>query len=854
MSHFPSHSFFSWQVLLGLSFCLLGCKSKEKIEPVPANPALAGAWVDSAKSAPADHALALLVSALKVDPKSTEAREATMRLLNESRWSIPTQSITHPFRISHIAYASPAAAWVSIEGPQNTTVLWNLETLQIQSVLFPVPACETRCLVFDPAHRSVVIQRGDVTLLCNALTLKPIRDLGRLPESLIPASVIAFSPDGLLMAHPATASAIDSSIVWHLRDVASGEILRSSKSFPSSTVQPLSAALDRSGLRVIHENGSLMVMPISPIEEIRTVAATRPCKLTHAQFLDDRTQVIALQEQGPHQAPALTLHPPSDQLDLSQNYAALARRFPWSRQPTIWKGILQDSGLTVTGRTLQKTGIAPIHTDSPISAVAFQTDSLITGEENGLLTVHRFLPPPKVLAAGSTALFSPNTLLALEKLSAALAGTTYESRNFHHLSAEERHAAMKDCDLSAVRSGFPELDFTAIKAAFLSDSPRIARAEASSPLTQRLAASRLCPTPPTLLEIFRSQDPIAINAAIGATGGTGGTGHAAAHTLALSLASDHPEWIDACLATATQLPPLLRKIAHSRLALLQGQQAKALADWTEPFPELSTVRLREDWHGWEQADFQPALDQIRKRVTEELSALKIPEKSSPQQRATVIAHLSDPETVKRVGQTRFVEACLQAALVLVDLKEDTATAFQLANYARTQGAAPEPCLRVEAMALTNLGDFKNAHTRWIELITEHPVEAQLPSDYAEAAYTAFENSKPAQAMEILTTGIHRFPLDANYALRAGWVALLTRNPEKAYRFLREGQRIGFPEAKLENATALLAIAAAQSGAQDDATVYFKDLLAIDPAWNDPRILDSLSWPEEVKSTLRDLMR
>ena len=83
------------------------------------------------------------------------------------------------------------------------------------------------------------------------------------------------------------------------------------------------------------------------------------------------------------------------------------------------------------------------------------------------------------------------------------------------------------------------------------------------------------------------------------------------------------------------------------------------------------------------------------------------------------------------------------------------------------------------------------------------METHLPGDYAEAAYTSFENADSQQAMEILTTGLRRFPQDANFALRAGWVALLTGNSERAYKFLLAGKRIGFPSEKLENATALL---------------------------------------------------
>jgi hypothetical protein len=92
----------------------------------------------------------------------------------------------------------------------------------------------------------------------------------------------------------------------------------------------------------------------------------------------------------------------------------------------------------------------------------------------------------------------------------------------------------------------------------------------------------------------------------------------------------------------------------------------------------------------------------------------------------------------------------------------------------------------------------------------------------------------------------------DFALRAGWIALLTGNPDRAYRFLLTGRQTGYPPAKLENATAMLAIAAAQAGAIDDAVVFHEQLIALNPAWQDPETIEALEWPEDLKSTLRQL--
>ena len=235
-----------------------------------------------------------------------------------------------------------------------------------------------------------------------------------------------------------------------------------------------------------------------------------------------------------------------------------------------------------------------------------------------------------------------------------------------------------------------------------------------------------------------------------------------------------------------------------------------------------------------------------------LAELEVPPDATAEQRKEVAERIENPETLKAVGHARFGKACMKAAFAFSKFKEEKETTFRLAALARSLGEAPEPCLRAEAIALTALGEYQQAHERWLQLITEHPVATHEPSDYAEAAYTAFENSNPQQAMVILTTGMHRFPGDANFALRAGWVALLTGNADRAFRFLLSGRQIGFPAEKLENATALLAIAAAQSGATEDAEAFYQDLIDIDPDWKDSATIETLEWPEELKAPLRQL--
>lgn len=869
---------------------------------------LAGARIDAAKEKLAEkhpgEALPLLVSALKADPASEEARALAETILKETTWNVPLVTISHHLPVEQVFWAAPFTLWVSLGGKFNTTVRWNLETLRIESVLFPVAETTTRFLVSDPTRRWLVIGRGPVNLLCDARTLKPVRDLGPLPATIAPAAAVVFSPDGLLMAHPAFVSEKDRSLVWHLRDSATGETLRISDPVPVNAPQPLAAYLDRDHLRVLHTDASLMKMPVSPVSPIEHEPLSEPATLFEAQFSSDGNAVLAARDTGPWQPPEPSIISYSDVDDGSLDGQALARRFPWDRQSTIWTGRLHDpkrAPFAVEGHTLaiQSGPSAPVETSSALSAATFLRNEVITGEENGTITLHRLLPLPGVReTAGKPEIIGKEALSMLEKASESLTGVRYDdkARTFTRLSPAERTTAFGGCDFKAVeKTIFPTLDFDGLVAGF-SLAPRSPAAEAFIPLWDRLANSQPsgwpellewskglgtnpwredlaqaldrtktnAPSdpPPSLTgnhllqpvaaaTAFAAKDDSAILAAIEAAGGKGPV---AAKALELALASDIHERVEAILTKTRDLPSLLQRIARSRIAWLQGRKADALSTWPDTFPSMEDFRMREDWEGWEQADFKPALEEVRRCVNEEIAAITLPDSSTPEQRKAVAERLADPATVATVGRSRFALACMNAALAFSAHKEEVETTFRLANQAREMGAPPEPCLRAEALALTAMGDYQKAHPRWVELLTEHPVETTIPGDYAEAAYTAFENAEPKQAMEILTAGMHRFPNDGNFAIRAGWVALLTGNSERAYQFLKDGKRIGFPEDKVENATALLTIAAAQSGAQDDAAVYFQDLLRIDPAWIEFKTLETLEWPPELKATLAQFMR
>ncbi|MEI6655760.1 MAG: hypothetical protein WCP45_13420 [Verrucomicrobiota bacterium] len=901
---------------------------------VPLARQLAAARLDTAKSSLANHsqdaALALLVSALKADPTFTEAEALMRQLLTETVWHVPCLAIQHQMPVEHLAFVPPAALWVSLaetrEDGFNTTVLWDTDTVKIQSVLFPARGVATRSLVVGPNPHAIVLQRGSgptaVTLLCDAKSLRPIRDLGPLPENLTPQSVVASAANGLLIAHPGPASATDKQLVWRIRDAATGEVIRSSDPVAgSAAVRPLAAQLDTRRLRVLQTDGSLLDLPVSPVEPARGYISAMPLALWHAQFNPDGRGALALLDQGPDHPPVRQFYQISDPPEDATPGIGVATAthsidplstpwlggLPWSRQPSVWTGLLRDHGnpqdpspIRVEENELRfcVAPRAPLHAEAPISAVAFGPGRALIGMTNGGVTLHRFLPLPAVLQAQDSGRIDPAAMVPLAEI---LSGTRFDevTGTFLQLTARQRLFLLEKLPPGSAAGVLPGLDFSATLADLKASQPREAPAACLLPLWDRLARSDQSGTAwPRLLELARSlgdsswhqdlTEAAALRASprsgtpaargddpspwlaqlrlreVFATGeatailtaveAAGGKGPAAATALALALDGEHPEWIEACVKSATDLPALLRLLGNSRVAWLQQRRADALAMWPDELPDYGKIRLTEDWDGWEQEDFSTRFEAHLQVVKEALASYEITADATPAERAAVAARLLDPAARDVIGRRRLTDGCLKAALTLAAFPENSAATFQLANRARTLGAQPEPCLRAEALALTRLGDYANAHPRWITLLTEHPVATHLSGDYAEAAYTAFETGDPNQALQILTSGIKRFPNDAGYALRAGWTALLTTHFGPAYQFLLAGLRIGYPDDKRENACLLLSVAAAQAGFPEEAATHYQNLLEIAPAWAEAKTIDALEWPEELKACLHALAR
>jgi tetratricopeptide (TPR) repeat protein len=311
-----------------------------------------------------------------------------------------------------------------------------------------------------------------------------------------------------------------------------------------------------------------------------------------------------------------------------------------------------------------------------------------------------------------------------------------------------------------------------------------------------------------------------------------------ATALFLSLESGNPSWIERAAAKADDMPAALRTLVSSATAAI---------------PDLSSLRLEQDWLGYESPDFSTIFSTAADRKSDALSRLLLPEHPSEVDIESLVEKLLDPQAELDLGRATIADRAMQAATSIASDPEMGLQTLQLSAIARRFGSPPALCLRTDATAYTSIGDFTSAHRTWIDLITNQPEADHLASDYAEAAYTAFETGDARQAMEILNTGLFRFQNDVAFAIRAGWIALLTDHPTEALTYLTHATKLGLPPAEIENTTALIAITHSQLGDPQSAESYLAQLKAISPKWEDAQNIDALPWPESFKATLREII-
>lgn len=785
---------------------------------------LAGAWMQAARirgeqGRPAE-ALAHLVMALRADPRAEVARAMAEEILGRTVWHFPDLAIRHPLPVERLVAGSDGDLWVGMGGEHGTVARWKLAELSLDAVLFPVVDTVPRSMIPCPRGERLVVERAGVLLLLDATTLKPTADLGGLPQTVTPESVIVFSPDGLLFAHPA---AEGGRLVWLLRDAQTGQVLRRYEPEAESELsRPLAATLDRRQLRVLHGNGVVMTIPVSPVDAPVIELPEAPMHLAHAQYSAAGRSWLGSLDRGPLESPVLKCLPEDAEHGVGELMGEFMWRFPWSRQPGIWRGLMRDEESApwiVRNDTLffRSETIAPIHAPAAVHAVARAPGAVFAGCVDGSLVRFQLLPLPDAREPAQAIVANEAAVDALVNLAAALCGIEYDEnrRTDGALDAGARLAAARDCDPVALAGMFPGLDFSGTLDSLRAITPRVADEELLRPLTLRLEPA----------------DPKAT-------------------ALAAAFESASPGEIADCLANGDDMPPLLRALAESRIAWLEGRKMEAIARWPEPFPDYTRLRLTQDWSGWERPDFGPFLDAFHDDVKGELLTLRLPENATPAQCEALFNRLTDPQTAQALGRPRLAAFCLEAAKSLAAFTDDSARTLVLATIAYNFGADPAAALRIMARAHAAAGDHEAAHQRWIELISDQPGDGHMAEDYSEAAYSAFETFNSDQAMEILLAGIRRFPGDAHYALRAGWIALLSGQDKHAYRFLLAGKQAGYAAEETERATVLLAITAARNGDVFEADAIFEELTTNHPAWSDPATIEALDWPEDLKSTLR----
>lgn len=382
--------------------------------------------------------------------------------------------------------------------------------------------------------------------------------------------------------------------------------------------------------------------------------------------------------------------------------------------------------------------------------------------------------------------------------------------------------------------------------------------------------SNIVPDLPSSLQIFSSRFPLETRLAAAfpdAFPELSETAVAQANIVRESFATDDNK---AILETISTLPPHglptatalflaceSRNHEHINAVLNQAQNVppaiKHLALGSTEIPDFASLRSSQDWFGYEAPDFSSLFKSLEKQKTETLSDLNLTASPSEDEIQTLFNRLIDPETIQKIGTSGISEAASTAAIKLAVSNQHAASSLKFTAIAERTGAHPAQILRYRATAFTSLADFTNAHRLWIDLITNQPEQAHLSSDYTEAAYTAFETSNPEQAIEILETGIFRFPRDVRFAIRAGQIAILTNHFEQAAKYLNHTTTLGIPPDEIENTTALLAISYSQLGEQELALSYLAQLEAIDESWQDPNAIDKLPWPASMKETLRDLI-
>ena len=747
----------------------------------------------------ADEAVARLAKRIAESPTQADAFLAPLRkAIGRARWVIAEKSLQTGFQIDQL-WADKSSIWVAIHRDgMHSAFRWDRSTNQTAAVLFPSKNAGVRSWHFSPNGKRVLIQRGQRLLLCDAQSLQPIREIPPVPEDQIADSLISFTLDSLLFAH---ASQSDGKLLWQIRDSTSGELIRSEALEVVGNNRFLAANITRDGLHLLQEEGNLSRIPLNPLEPFSPVESKIDGTVIRA--LPARCgNFLCLVHQQAESITRMTLAPSKEALLVTvAERESWERLIPWSQKSSFWHAPLHHESLS-----------KPLDSQSLVAA-CLENTRLISADKDGTITLSKLLPgDSSVYRNEPYSIIPPSSIHVLKQHLERLSIENWEPLLHGH------------CEKSV---SDPILD----------------------PVERRMQMAMSGDDFPSIREAFSNGDEETIGKLIQSSAPSGPK---AAACLAAVLGSPRSNWILQCLRDFPDIPPTLARIAKTRIAWLEGAQAEAISLWPGQFPDYQTIRETNDWKGWETEDFQVPFELVRQTIQEVLNEFKVAENASQERRDEVYARIVDPANLQNLGRARLIELTLKAAGEFTKHPAEAARSLELARQAKALGASTAPCLRVEALAFAAMGEHESARSRWVNLITYHPVSDHEPKDYTEAAYSAYENLDSEQAMAFLATGSHRFPNNADYALRAGWIALLIGHPESAWRFLLRGEQAGFSDEKQPYSLALFSIAAMQAGAPEEAAAYHAELMRLDPSWGESQTVETLMWPKELQEPLLHL--
>lgn len=415
-----------------------------------------------------------LLAALEGDPRHPEALRLLLDTLGRPGWSVPALTLRHPAPPRAVAFGTtPDTLFSAFEADADgdgAVLRWDLATATIQAVYLPPRDALVRGLSPAPAGKRLLVRFAPPLdpVLCDAKTLRVVARLPLPARAGLGAGGFAWSPDGLLLAHPARADGPDpAAFRWRIVDAASGQTVRESDPFPASAAAPLAVQLDRVRLRAVGRDGSLVDCPVDPTRPVRVLPGTSSLAAARFDASGARLEVVR-DGDGP---------PRPELLAIREDGGA------WALAPAADPAPFPPPPPSPRGTRL--AGPVPLRAASEIAALAFARDRVALGTADGDLVVHEVLPPATAVAPAGTP--DAAALDALRAWSEAVVGSrrAEDSRAVEFLSPADRQARARGIDPVRLEPWLRDAAPAAGRIAAL--APRLATPDAWIPLWERLA-------------------------------------------------------------------------------------------------------------------------------------------------------------------------------------------------------------------------------------------------------------------------------------------------------------------------------------------------------------------------------